>query len=479
MKKWLPLLFVATVILILNAGVANAEKATVTPRLLLDDVEIVSDVPPIVRNSTTLVPVRVVTENLGYDVQYSKENKQVTVENGDRKLIMVLDQMTAYINGEETQMTMPPTVQSERVLVPIRFMSNFLGIDISWDQQSKTVLLYSPPPPPPEPEPEPELPVDPSEGESGEEGVQTPAEVTGYIQYIWYEDDVVYVKYDGSLKASHFTLSNPNRIVIDLPNGAYSPEMGPDADFTKVAESKIVVEDHPVLGSIRYSMFGNEQKAPRIVLDLNTMLDYEISYDGMFGIMAIRLGQAKEPTNPSKAQYTVVLDAGHGGTDPGAKSITGKVEKDFNLAIVLKVQALLKNDERINLVLTREDDTFPALLDRPKLANELNADLFVSVHANSNKNKDINGTETYYTRPETKVVAELFHPLIVEATGLKDNAVRKSNLAVTRETTMPAVLLEIGYLSSKIDEPLLWTEKLQNRVAEAIVKGIKQQLKLS
>jgi N-acetylmuramoyl-L-alanine amidase len=128
-------------------------------------------------------------------------------------------------------------------------------------------------------------------------------------------------------------------------------------------------------------------------------------------------------------------------------------------------------------VLTRQGDTYPTLSDRYNLANSLGADLFVSVHANSYTSAT-NGTETYYTRPESKDFANLMHALLVQATRLKDNGVRQKSLAVTRETKMPAILLESGYLSNKIDEPQLWTDDFQNRVAQAIATGIKQQLKL-
>jgi N-acetylmuramoyl-L-alanine amidase len=179
-----------------------------------------------------------------------------------------------------------------------------------------------------------------------------------------------------------------------------------------------------------------------------------------------------------KSIYTVVLDAGHGGTDPGAISLSKRPEKDFNLSVILKVRDLLANDERIKLILTRSDDSFPTLDSRSALANAVQADLFLSVHANS-YTASTNGTETYYTREDSKEFANLMHSLYAPVTGLKDNGVRSKSLSVTRKTTMPAILLEVGYLSSKIDEPQLWTNELQDRVAQAIAKGIKMQLKLS
>jgi N-acetylmuramoyl-L-alanine amidase len=144
---------------------------------------------------------------------------------------------------------------------------------------------------------------------------------------------------------------------------------------------------------------------------------------------------------------------------------------------VLKVQQILAADSRIKLVLTRSDDSYPTLDDRVNLANSINADLFLSVHANS-YTSSTNGTETYYTRPESLAFAQAMHAALVPATGLKDNGVRSKNLHVTRETTMPAALLEIGYLSNKTDNAALWSEDFQNRVAQGIATGLLQYLKL-
>lgn len=172
----------------------------------------------------------------------------------------------------------------------------------------------------------------------------------------------------------------------------------------------------------------------------------------------------------------VVLDAGHGAKDSGAVGVTGKYEKNFNLAIVLKTAALLKKESNIDVVLTRSDDTFLELKDRAAMANNLKADLFISVHANSSASSAASGTETYYQREASKALAKVMHKYLVEATGLSDRGVRYGNFHVIRETKMPAVLLEVGYLSNKKDETLLFTEALQNKVAASIVSGIKEYL---
>ncbi|MCD9021095.1 N-acetylmuramoyl-L-alanine amidase family protein [Cohnella silvisoli] len=499
MKKWLSLLFVVSVMLFLSAGIVHAAKSEVlTPKLILDGKTLQPQVAPIVMDKTVMIPVRIATASLGYKVDYDNKKKQVKVSSGSKQLVMTLNKPTAYLDNEPKKMIMPPTSISNNILIPLRFLSESLDVQVFWDNQSKSAFLYSSSSPNPDDttdtEPPTEGPIgnvdDPNNTDGGgkDPGTVVPPEpttptdpvtppvtpvITGNIHEVRYETDTVVVKYDGLTVPTVTPLDNPKRLVIDLPNAQYATDFTPVTDFVKGTQGKLEVTGHPALQSIRYSLFGDVTKSPRVVLDLNQTWGYELLNDPGTGELRIAL---KQPT-PDKSLFTVVLDAGHGGSDPGAPSISGKWEKDYNISVVLKVQALLATDERIKLVLTRQGDTYPTLADRYNLANSLAADLFVSVHANSYTSAT-NGTETYYTRADSKEFATLMHSLLIQATGLKDNGVRQKSLAVTRETKMPAVLLESGYLSSKIDDPKLWTDDFQNRVAQAIATGIKQQLKL-
>ncbi|MOA25537.1 Sporulation-specific N-acetylmuramoyl-L-alanine amidase [compost metagenome] len=127
--------------------------------------------------------------------------------------------------------------------------------------------------------------------------------------------------------------------------------------------------------------------------------------------------------------------------------------------------------------MTRDSDTYPTLQERAKLANSMNADIFISIHANSGSST-ASGVETYYTRSESLALANVMHKYLVQSSGLTDRKVRTKSLHVTRETTMPAVLLECGYLSNSKDDALLYTEDFQNNVADGIAKGIKEYLGL-
>ncbi len=169
---------------------------------------------------------------------------------------------------------------------------------------------------------------------------------------------------------------------------------------------------------------------------------------------------------------TIVIDAGHGGKDPGAIGTTGTREKDFALTMAKKLADRLKGSE-ITAILTRQNDTFIELSGRAKIANKLKADAFLSIHANAAPLAgQASGTETFYTRPDSKELAEIIHKHMSAATGLYDRGVKVGKLAVTRETTMPAALLEVGFINHPSDEIKLFNPAFQDKVVEALAKAI-------
>lgn len=172
---------------------------------------------------------------------------------------------------------------------------------------------------------------------------------------------------------------------------------------------------------------------------------------------------------------TVILDAGHGKKDSGAVGVTKKFEKDFNLSMVLKVNELLKKNPEINVILTRSTDVFVELVDRAKIANKAGADVFLSIHANAGE-PPAKGSETLYTKDMDKPFATIIHKYLMSVTGLADRKCRYQNLSVCRNTTMPAALIEPGFLTNQAEEELLFNEEFQNRLAVAMAQGICEYL---
>jgi N-acetylmuramoyl-L-alanine amidase len=221
------------------------------------------------------------------------------------------------------------------------------------------------------------------------------------------------------------------------------------------------------------------------------------------------------------AKFTVVLDAGHGGKDPG-NSYHGFVEKEIALKTTLKVGDLLEKQKDFEVVYTRQTDVFIELVNRPKVANKINADLFVSIHCNSVTNQTPAGTETFVmglsrsnmnlevAKKENSVILlednykktyEGFDPhkpeslaglkikqednlnsSITLASIIQDNftnnlsrktrGVKQQPLWVLDAAYMPGVLIELGFLSNKEEGEYLNSEEGQDQMAEQIAKAI-------
>lgn len=211
----------------------------------------------------------------------------------------------------------------------------------------------------------------------------------------------------------------------------------------------------------------------------------------------------------------VVLDAGHGGHDPGSDGVTGLVEKELTLDVTLRLGKLLEERMGIEVVYTRKTDTYVGLEERCLIANKVKADLFLSIHANTAPVRSVVGTETYYlnrgdsredlalaARENTlaqKKVSDLndlvkrillfdkrdesrefaariqaaTHDLAKETHGrIHNRGVRSAPLVVLIGATMPSVLVEIGFLSNAREEALLRKSEHRQKLAEALYKGV-------
>jgi N-acetylmuramoyl-L-alanine amidase len=182
----------------------------------------------------------------------------------------------------------------------------------------------------------------------------------------------------------------------------------------------------------------------------------------------------------SEEIFKVVIDPGHGGKDVGAIGVSGLYEKDFTLSLTKKVNEILGKEEKIQVYMTREEDTFISTVDkyRAKFANELDADLYISIHGNTFETSEASGTESYYYHGQFKSFAEVIHRHVVRATGFTDRGVKKDDLFVVRDTDMPSVLLEIGYLTNPKEELLMHNNELQYSIAESICDGVKEYLEI-
>ena len=188
----------------------------------------------------------------------------------------------------------------------------------------------------------------------------------------------------------------------------------------------------------------------------------------------------------------IVIDAGHGGNDEGAKC-RGVLEKTLTLDVAFRLEKIL-HERGYRTILTRTDDRYVALSDRVAVANALDgAALFVSIHFNQGSAGYINGIETFYAsfkipppktwtwvgffnRPEDldsgENLAADVQLAVVEKTGARNRGIRPRDLYVTRNTRVPAILVEGGFLTNRMESHLLSDDDYANRLADGIAEGV-------
>ncbi|WP_258360212.1 N-acetylmuramoyl-L-alanine amidase [Moorella sulfitireducens] len=257
------------------------------------------------------------------------------------------------------------------------------------------------------------------------------------------------------------------RLIVDIPGALLAVPEG----------QRIVEVNHSLVDRVRLGQYTAD--TVRLVFDLS-------------GIARLRLKEAGagETTfiidKPSIQGSKIVLDPGHGtdpeGADPGAIGPTGVKEKDVNLAIAQKLAALLRG-AGATVYLTRNGETCPyTLAGRAYYANDVGADLFISIHANASLSSESSGTSTYFYAPpgtalgeqreERQRLAAAIQAALVQAIGRKDLGVLEANFAVLRNTGMPSVLVETAFISNPTEEQLLNNPAFQARVAEGIFNGL-------
>src|SRR5690625_1623719 len=180
---------------------------------------------------------------------------------------------------------------------------------------------------------------------------------------------------------------------------------------------------------------------------------------------------------------TVVIDAGHGGSDPGASG-NGLYEKELTLEIAQKVKKLLQS-AGFKVIMTRSNDTYVSLEERSSIANNSNADIFVSIHINAGGGT---GIETYWYgkhEPEkSKALATALQEEVIKGTNSVDRGVKgsidgkKGNFHVIRETEVPSALIELGFIDNKNDAEKLKQTSFKEKIVKGIVDGIKKFFRL-
>jgi N-acetylmuramoyl-L-alanine amidase len=245
----------------------------------------------------------------------------------------------------------------------------------------------------------------------------------------------------------------------------------------------------------------------------------------LIALLAIPHAGFQPAARMSNEIRTVVIDAGHGGKDPGNLGTRRykKTEKDVSLAVALLVEKyILERHPNIKVVMTRRDDSYPTLHERTVIANRAQGDVFISIHCDAAENRSAYGSSTYVmgkdhddenrvamrensvilqednqdvyegfdpTKPESYIMLTMFQYAFIQQSvelaqqvqnsfrddvGRKDRGVKQQPLYVTSRSAMPAILIELGFLTNSAEEDYLITDQGQDEMARSIARSFGQ-----
>ena len=308
------------------------------------------------------------------------------------------------------------------------------------------------------------------------------------------------------------------RLVVDL-NESNNLKIGVWSEghklFVELSNKK--VPDVKVASKSKIPFTKKIASKPKIPSTKAVNFDKKVKHNKEPRKVAVKVSKKRSFPVVNKKLPLIVIDAGHGGNDLGAKGYRGIQEKNVNLAIALRLKDILTSRYKYRVILTRGDDTFIPLPGRGKIANDNNADVFVSVHANAAPRRAAHGIETYYlgqghseeakataARENGKLVKsvkddetqeilasmisttkinqssrlagniqnQLYQSMRKKYSGVKNLGVKEGPFFVLHDTNMASVLVEVGFVTNPREESRLKQSSYLDRLASSIAKGV-------
>jgi len=343
---------------------------------------------------------------------------------------------------------------------------------------------------------------------------------------LWASPDGTRVVFDLDASAEHtvFTLENPNRVVVDLRGtrrgGSLAAQLEGKGLVQRVRSGpqeggglRVVLDLQATAKPKSFSLQPNDSYGFRVVVDLASTV-------------AAAAPAAPAPPRPALAEKPIVIavDAGHGGEDPGARSRRGLLEKDVSLALARRLSGMVNQEPGLRAVLVRDGDYYVGLRERIDKARNAQADLFISIHANSYRDPSVRGTAVYVLSPKgassehalmlanrenmsdliggveadnrddqtMAVLADIFQTSAMEASHdaggrlldsmsrvnvLQKPRVQQASFVVLKSASFPSVLVETAFLTNEREERLLGDPGYQDKLARSMLEGIKGYFK--
>jgi N-acetylmuramoyl-L-alanine amidase len=373
------------------------------------------------------------------------------------------------------------------------------------------------------------MPAEPVAGGSPPADSSKPARITGIRHWSSADSSTVVLDLQDQVQYEAHRLSNPERIYFDLHDTKLAPDASAKAiDIGDALLARVRIAQ-PTPGLTRVVLETKNSPTYSVSLETNPYrLVVQVTKPGATPKSQVNLfpgaperekvAIAVPPPTREDLQLRahvpklrIVVDAGHGGWDLGTVGRRGLLEKDVVLEIAQRLGKLLESRLGAEVILTRSEDNYIPLDERAGIANQAQADLFVSVHANYSDLPSARGVETYYTnffsspnvtdletrqgsadrrgvtalspadlhdrieqsrRLAASVQRALYGTLAPQNPGLRDRGVKEASYVVLTETAMPGILAEVSFVSSPADEQRLRTDGYREQIAEALYKGI-------
>jgi len=437
-----------------------------------------------------MVAIEDVLAGLGATFTSDPKGGAVTVQRGSHELVLHHKKSLASVDGDLKLLSAPAALEGGRWLVPVdglpRLLGPFLDRPVEWRAMPRVLVVG-------------------------------PVSIPRISVSTFVSGELARVVFEASESVPFRVQQEPGRVTVAVPRDLVDVAMQParlaggiveSVQFLGGADNLFAVQ----LGPRFQKLKATEQESPaRLVLELA----------GPPLSPGERPAVGAPPPRPASPQEepavrTVVIDPGHGGENPGARGAAGTLEKDVALSIARRLRAELVNARGLQVFLTRDRDLDVGLDERTAIANNYKADLFVSIHANASRARGAKGSEVYFLSyqasddesrwvaqaegaaepaaspvpgdlalilwdmaqaehlEESSALASRIQEELAVVTGSEGRGVKQAPFRVLVGAAMPAILVEVAFISNPDEEKLLASEAYQAKVAASLARGIER-----
>jgi N-acetylmuramoyl-L-alanine amidase len=453
------------------------------------------EVVPVSKGDAQLVPIDEILAGSGVSIAVDATAGSATLQHAGHDVILHHKKALVSVDGDLRLLSTPVLLEAGRWLVPVdglpRILPALLESPVQWRAAERVLVI----------------------------GTVAVPRVTVSVHL---SGDMARVVFEASERVPFRVQQEEGRVTVAVPRDLLDVSLPSAQPAGGIVDSLQFLGGHENVFAIKLGprfrdLKASQQDTPaRLVLELHgPPLVTERPAPGPPASHPAA-GRPKAPA-PEPAVRTIVIDPGHGGEDLGARGPSGTVEKDVALSIARRVRAELVNARGLNVFLTRDRDAELGLDDRTATANNYKADLFVSIHVNASRARGARGSEVYFLSyqasddesrrialaegsaerlgrtgdgtdlalilwdmaqaehlEESSALASDLQEELAVVTGSEGRGVKQAPFRVLVGATMPAVLVEVAFISNPEEEKLLASEAYQARVASAIAHGIER-----